>query len=530
MSGINAATIGTAALSVEVDDKACAAKKPANQFQTSDRQIFFTFTAQNVAAGDRLRIEWLDPGGRIFDTVPYDELPAAQALCFVTQLPLSGFPASSHPGEWRVRVTVNEHEIGARTFRITGDPTAGRVRVFNVTRRALGERESEFVLDGAGFDMSSVAHIAEYTKSGGWRYIHSTLPLSVTPNRMTLHGPTLRPGEYIALVKNGDDAVSLPARFLIATDTGYRLPLIAGDRWVVTQTPYGGFSHWNNSLHAWDIAPRSGKLVAAMRGGTVLAHDVGAVQSHTRRTFGNYITIQHDDGEFSHYAHLTAGSFLVKTGDRVEAGQALARVGNSGYTLGEGGGYHVHVHVTKSMPASAQSIPFRFVEFGDVPAASLRSREVIGTTPPTFTAAGGRIIPVKAPAATGDANDLNGSVAAAGTWSDVLRVPQRAKSLEVTLQWPEKDRDLDLHLVSPSGRHYGWYGETAGYSGRASSPERFQIPEPEAGPWRVQVSGMRGSAEAKAFVVHSVVAAADPPKRVIARAARPRSRNSARTP
>ncbi len=153
--------------------------------------------------------------------------------------------------------------------------------------------------------------------------------------------------------------MSRPAQFLIATG-GYKLPTAAGVPWIITQGPYGTFSHWGNSLHAFDIAPRDGNCVVAMKAGIAYTYDLGLRQDHRHHTFGNYITIDHGNGEYSHYAHLASGTFVVKNGEHVEQGQALATAGNSGYTLGEGGGYHVHVSVTRSLPIAASSVPFQF--------------------------------------------------------------------------------------------------------------------------------------------------------------------------
>ncbi len=102
-----------------------------------------------------------------------------------------------------------------------------------------------------------------------------------------------------------------------------------------------------------------------MKAGIAYTHDLGLQQDHRHHSFGNYITIDHGNGEFSHYAHLASGTFVVKNGERVEQGQALATAGNSGYTLGEGGGYHVHVSVTRALPISSSSVPFQFEDLPD---------------------------------------------------------------------------------------------------------------------------------------------------------------------
>jgi hypothetical protein len=70
------------------------------------------------------------------------------------------------------------------------------------------------------------------------------------------------------------------------------------------------------SLEAY--GERSGQIQAAL-----LAKGDKAVS-------GNAVVIDHGDGEFSLYAHLQPGSLRVKPGDRVRAGQPIARLGGSG--------------------------------------------------------------------------------------------------------------------------------------------------------------------------------------------------------
>jgi murein DD-endopeptidase MepM/ murein hydrolase activator NlpD len=499
-------TIRTADTSANVDESNCAARKSSNVFQSAERQVFLSFIARDAAAGTRLRIDWIDPSGALADSAVYPDLPAAQSLCFITQLPLAGFPAAGKPGKWSVRILVNDRESLTRSFEITGPPASDRVRITNVTRSPAGVSQMDLILDGTGFEVLSIVHIAQYTRDGGWRYIHSLLPSTAASNRLTVRLPSLGPGEYLALVKNPDDSLSQPSRFLVSTGAGYQLPIVLGERWRITQGPYGNFSHFGNTLHAFDIAPVSAKWVAAMRAGVVFTHDVGAVQSHTQRTFGNYITIQHDDGEFSHYGHLASGTFLVHNGERVEAGQPLARVGNSGYTLGEGGGYHVHVQISKSLYVYSQSIPFNFLEFPGIAATALRGRDVTGAA--STASAVLRSTYKTPPAATrvalpSNARVFSGSVAVAGTWTDILTVDPQSKSLDVALSSVGEDRDLDLHLVSPSGHHYGWYADTNGYSGQHTNPQRWKIKDPEAGQWRLMVAGMKGRGELMDFRVEA---------------------------
>lgn len=499
----HAASVSKAALGTDVEESDCSIRRPTSRFRAVDPQVFVALNVAGVHSGESLRIDWVNPYGAVEQSAPYEQLPDAAALCFVNQLPISGFGASAMPGTWTIRMVSAGRQVWAQTFTLEGDGNNDQLRIVQVQRQQ-GKDKVQLRIDGAGFEGGSVVHIAVYERSGGWRYIHSLLPQLATANRITAQLPSLSPGEYLAIVRNSDGALSKPSRFVVSTDSGYHLPIGPGERWIVTQGPYGGFSHWRQSLHAYDIAPRAGRWVAAMRGGTAYTHDLKLRQTKNHRSFGNYITIQHENGEYSHYAHLASGTFLVKNGQRVEAGQPLARVGNSGYTLGEGGGYHVHVHVTREERVAAQSIPFRFEELREAATTKLRGLEVASTS--TFSIPSGIGEQTNTKAKT-----LQGTVDVAGRWDTVLTVPARTKEMIAELRWGAKEGDLDLQLVSPSGHYFGWNGDTRGYTGQQANPEVFRIPNPEPGPWRILVEGMRGGSGGIPFEFGTTFAAADPP-------------------
>ena len=56
---------------------------------------------------------------------------------------------------------------------------------------------------------------------------------------------------------------------------------------------------------------------------------------------GNHIVLEIGDGTYAFYAHLIKGSLLVKVGDKVRKGQALAKLGNTGNANAS----HLHFHV-----------------------------------------------------------------------------------------------------------------------------------------------------------------------------------------
>jgi len=411
-----------------------------------------------------------------------------------SQLPIAGFAPASQPGNWTVRAVANGVVAFSRTFSIAADTDNGGPVVTSVTWSGQRAQEMDFTVKGKNFQPNSLVLIAQYRQTGGWTYLPSQPTIrSASANEITAHYAGLPANEYLVIVESPDQRMSRPMPFLIDTG-GYKLPTASGVPWIVTQGPYGTFSHWGNSLHAFDIAPGSstksaGSCVVAMKPGIAYTHDLGLRQDHRHHSFGNYITIDHGNGEFSHYAHLASGTFVVKNGERVEQGQALATAGNSGYTLGEGGGYHVHVSVTRALPITSASVPFQFEDLPDWRRGS-GYRTVVSTNESALCDCRSRR--VIASGGGSSEGQFSGAVSVEQWWSDIVTVSRGSKILDVTLTWAGAPGDLDLHLMSPSGRHYGSYADTTGYSGE-TNPKSFRVPNPEAGLWRISVEGMRGS-------------------------------------
>ena len=75
---------------------------------------------------------------------------------------------------------------------------------------------------------------------------------------------------------------------------------------------------------------------------------------------GNYVILDLGHGRFALYAHLQPGSLKVKVGDRVSAGQVLARLGNSGNSDAP----HLHFQLMDSnSPLGSEGIPCEFASF-----------------------------------------------------------------------------------------------------------------------------------------------------------------------
>jgi murein DD-endopeptidase MepM/ murein hydrolase activator NlpD len=82
----------------------------------------------------------------------------------------------------------------------------------------------------------------------------------------------------------------------------------------------------------FDLAAPAGSPVAAAAGGTI-------VHAGPAGTYGNLVTVRHDNGFETRYAHLSA--VTVAKGDRVEAGQLVGKVGSTGYSTGP----HLHFEI-----------------------------------------------------------------------------------------------------------------------------------------------------------------------------------------
>lgn len=98
-----------------------------------------------------------------------------------------------------------------------------------------------------------------------------------------------------------------------------------------------GFGHRWGRLHA-------GIDIAGVGDRTIVAADHGRVvqAGWHRGGYGNYVVIDHQNGYRTLYAHLA--SIKVKAGDRVERGQAIGVMGNTGNSRGVHLHFEIHHH------------------------------------------------------------------------------------------------------------------------------------------------------------------------------------------
>ncbi len=75
---------------------------------------------------------------------------------------------------------------------------------------------------------------------------------------------------------------------------------------------------------------------------------------------GNFVIIESSEGIYALLAHLKKDSILVKTGQSIEAGEIIGRVGNSGNTIQP----HLHFHLMRNNdPKNSIPVPFLFIGY-----------------------------------------------------------------------------------------------------------------------------------------------------------------------
>lgn len=180
---------------------------------------------------------------------------------------------------------------------------------------------------------------------------------SPTPLQRTLPAS----GSYPLARRDADAALRLELRAVpgkpgaTARDVVYRFPLRL-PQVRVGQAPEGTFSHTDaENRQAIDFAAPIGTPVVAARAGTVMHAEGRFADTTGRLDQANVVRILHDDGSMAVYAHLQHGSLSVAPGQQVEAGQPIARSGNSGLSTAP----HLHFAVQVNRGLRLESVPFR---------------------------------------------------------------------------------------------------------------------------------------------------------------------------
>ncbi|MEV0113680.1 transglycosylase family protein [Streptomyces sp. NPDC050844] len=131
---------------------------------------------------------------------------------------------------------------------------------------------------------------------------------------------------------------------------GFSAPVAASP-----STPYraaGG--SWSKGYHTGvDFPVATGTSVKAVAGGTVVSSGWGG-------SYGYEVVIRHADGKYSQYGHLSA--LTVKAGQKVGAGQRIARSGSTGNSTGP----HLHFEIRTGPGFGSDVDPLAYLRAGGV--------------------------------------------------------------------------------------------------------------------------------------------------------------------
>ncbi|MBO6794751.1 MAG: M23 family metallopeptidase [Balneolaceae bacterium] len=152
-------------------------------------------------------------------------------------------------------------------------------------------------------------------------------------------------------IQNLSIAVSLGDPFNSTPDSSfsYSWPFPKGKSYAIMQAYFGKYSHSSDySRFAIDFRMAEGDTIIAARDGIVIGviedYNVGG-NNKKYRDFANYITLLHDDGTLSQYAHLMHKGALVEVGDTVKTLQPIGLAGNTGFSSAP----HLHFNTIRAV-------------------------------------------------------------------------------------------------------------------------------------------------------------------------------------
>ena len=199
-------------------------------------------------------------------------------------------------------------------------------------------------------------------------------------------GPPLR-GEWVAF--NGPSNASGHRRLIL----GLNGNVASGQRFGIDfvrmgpgNTTHTGDATRNETHYAYgeDILAVADGVVVEIRDG--IPENVPGVRSRAvpitlETVAGNSVIIDLGGGRYAFYAHLIPGSHRVAIGDRVQRGQVIGRVGNSGNSTEP----HLHFHLVDALATGtstlgAEGIPYSLDDFellGACAAAGCERRQTV---------------------------------------------------------------------------------------------------------------------------------------------------------
>jgi murein DD-endopeptidase MepM/ murein hydrolase activator NlpD len=157
-------------------------------------------------------------------------------------------------------------------------------------------------------------------------------------------------------------AILIASFVFVGTANGHELPYPINSSYGVSQGNNTG-THTGVEAWAYDFSIGLNQPIVATEAGTVFKIKQDSTRYGCSSAYGNdgnYVVIDHGNGQRSLYLHLQKNSVPVRVGDTVAKGQRLGTVGNSGWICGNPG-THLHYQLQSTCNSwYCQSTPVLF--------------------------------------------------------------------------------------------------------------------------------------------------------------------------
>ncbi|MFD5032168.1 peptidoglycan DD-metalloendopeptidase family protein [Streptomyces sp. NPDC058405] len=172
---------------------------------------------------------------------------------------------------------------------------------------------------------------------------HSATPATTSSKPPKPAEPSEEPSEPSTVTEPTAPATETPAP---SSDSGFTLPIDGGQ----PSTPYhASGSSWSSGYHTGvDFSASTGTVVKAVGAGTVVTAGWGG-------SYGNQVVIQHSDGHYSQYGHMS--SLSVSAGQTVSEGQQIGLSGATGNVTGP----HLHFEIRTGPEYGSDIDPLEFL-------------------------------------------------------------------------------------------------------------------------------------------------------------------------
>ena len=173
-------------------------------FLTTDPYAWYLLIYSGGHKGDKVRVEWHNPQGEAVQQNDWTQMTDGEVMRLEWKMPIAGAPASFAPGDWTVRLLVNDHSVSVTPFRISAPPAS----IVNIVSKTL-------LPAGA----VTVPYYFQLTARGGtppykWMAVDPFPPgLTLSPTG-TISGAPEQRGSYRATVEARDSAGNSVVRSL----------------------------------------------------------------------------------------------------------------------------------------------------------------------------------------------------------------------------------------------------------------------------------------------------------------------------